>query len=599
MTKKSKKQRRAKKKKDIRKRHKAKKLALPRLLRKEPLLNEALNHRHPLVSCLINEGWDEGRIANILIIRDAPTGLVLSAFLVDLAGLGLKDTWGNYGLSNADIQRTKSKAASSGTYMIPFDLSLASSIVYGGIAWAKKWRFKLPPEYKIWLRLLEPVDQKEIDLGLFGENGKPFLILDEDELDIFDDEVFDHQILQINLETEKDGLSRETLTRIGDIKAALINFSRRSEFREEFEAALKKQFGKPQRPDSEDEWITFQDWFTLEYELEDGETIPQRFVEHYQDLISDDVRRLILGWENVIQGIFEIKAGTKNSLRMKNLVNEREYKVFPTASMDNFKVKPGAFMVTRIVPAKGFHVFSGGAMTIGSDENEEQRASIYRSAIDMQMKNPRLAFKDNEEKLKKSLESVRKQYEDFVNYFGTDKIFGTGKEILPKYQEFFNYLVFEKKDPKNGQPAALSYEKATGETYQLPKMDLPESVLQSKDVGMLCDPVEGISFLIDYRQFIAVFRYPEQHLGKEETENLVLGYLESDSISDVPFRRVAREFPHNFNKVISYYRDQEGFFSDQIDDLMMEFKPETFDKLPGIVAVLDSEMSRLSRMAKE
>ncbi|MEA1946351.1 MAG: hypothetical protein U9N83_03495, partial [Thermodesulfobacteriota bacterium] len=559
----------------------------------------ALDHRHPLVSCLINGGWDEGRMANILIVREAPTGLVLSAFLVDLAGLGLKDTWGNYGLSKADIQKTKSKAAASGIHMIPCDLSLASSIVYGGVAWAKKWRFKLPPEYKIWLRLLEPVDQKEIDPELFGENGRPFLILDEDELDIFDDEVFDHQILQTNLETEKDGLSRKTLTRIGDIKAALINFSRRSEFREEFEAALKKQFGKPQRPDSEDEWITFQDWFTLEYELEDGETIPRRFVEHYQDLMSDDVRRLILGWENVIKGIFEIKARTKNSLRMKNLVNEREYKVFPTASMDNFKVKPGAFMVARIVPSKGFHVFSGGAMTIGSEENEEQRASVYRSAIDMQMKNPRLAFKDNEEKLRKSLKSVRKHYEDFANYFGTDEIFGTGKEILPKYQEFFNYLVFEKKGPKNSQPAALSYEKSTGETYQLPKMDLPESVLQSKDVGMLCDPVEGISFLIDYRQFIDVFRYPEQHLGKEETEDLVLGYLESDSISDVPFRRVARKFPHNFNKVISYYRDQESCFSDHIDDLMMEFKPETFDKLPGIVAVLDSEMSRLSRMAKE
>ena len=65
------------------------------------------------------------------------------------------------------------------------------------------------------------------------------------------------------------------------------------------------------------------------------------------------------------------------------------------------------------------------------------------------------------------------------------------------------------------------------------------------------------------------------------------------------FRRIARKFPHNFNKVISYYRDREGFFSDQIDDLMMEFKPKAFDKLPGIVAVLDSGMSRLYRMAKE
>lgn len=80
-------------------------------------------------------------------------------------------------------------------------------------------------------------------------------------------------------------------------------------------------------------------------------------------------------------------------------------------------------------------------MTIGSDENEEQRASIYRHAIDMQMKNPRLAFKDNEEKLRKSLESVRNQYEDFANYFGTDKIVGTTKgslknNFLPPHKPF-------------------------------------------------------------------------------------------------------------------------------------------------------------------
>jgi hypothetical protein len=145
----------------------------------------------------------------------------------------------------------------------------------------------------------------------------------------------------------------------------------------------------------------------------------------------------------------------------------------------------------------------------------------------------------------------------------------------------------------------LAYERKTGKPYHSLTVDLPEPLLRSQDVGMLCDPVDGVSFLIHYRQFIDVFQYPEQYLGKEETEDLVLGYLESDSISDVPFRRVAKKFPHNFSQVIAYYRAQEGFFSDQIEDLMREFKPDSFDKLPGNVAVLDSEMARLARSAKE
>ncbi|MBW2136624.1 MAG: hypothetical protein JRH06_03605 [Deltaproteobacteria bacterium] len=599
MASKSRKERRARKRKEIRKRQRAKKQSLPSLLRKHPSLREALNHNYPLFSCLINEDWEEGRIASVFVIREAPTGLVLSCFVVDLAGVGLKDVWGNYGLTRLDVEEIKSRAAQGGTPLIPCELSLASTIIYGGIAWAKKWRFKLPREHKIWLRVLEPVNESGVDLELFGEDGKPFLILDEEEQVVFAEERFDRQILKADLDAGRDGLSKEALIRIGDIKAALIAFSQRPEFREDFEEALAKRFGKPERPDSDHEWVTFQDWFVLEYELEKGETVATRFVEYYSDFMSDDVRRLVLGWGSPIEGLFEVKGRKNNGFLMKNLVNEREYYVFPTASMTSFDVKAGDFLSARIVPAKGFHIFSGSTNIIESDGSEAQRAKIYETAIDIQMRYPAQAFKDNEEKLKKSRESVRRQYEDFVNCFGSDEVFGTGREILNEYQRFLDYVIFRKKDPETGLPIATAYEKKTGRPYRPITVGLPEAVLNSQDVGMLCDPVEGISFLIQYRHFIDVFQHPERHIGKEETKDLVLDYLESDSISDVPFRRVAKKFPGNFSRVIAYYGDQEGFFSRNIEDLMMEFKPNSFDKLPGMVSVLDSEMARLARSAKE
>ena len=233
------------------------------------------------------------------------------------------------------------------------------------------------------------------------------------------------------------------------------------------------------------------------------------------------------------------------------------------------------------------------------DGSESQRATMYKSAMDLQMQHPAMAFKDNEEKLQKSYESARRQYEDFVHHFGSDEVFGSGKEILHKYQGLFDYLVFEKKDPKSGQAVALAFERKTGKPYQPLTVKLPEPVLTSQDAGMLCDPVEGISFLIDYRHFVDVFQYPDRYLGKVETEELVMGYLESNTISDIPFRRVAKKFPRNFSLVMAYYLDQEGFSSSQIDDLMMEFKPDSFHKLPGIVTILDAEMAKLARSAKK
>ncbi|MFO7970380.1 MAG: hypothetical protein R6U40_01365 [Desulfobacterales bacterium] len=595
MAKKSKKQKRPQKRKNMRMRQKAHQQSLPKILRQNPLLREALNFHHPLNECLINQKWKEHRAATVFFIRENPTGFVYSCFLVDLAGFGLKDAWGDWGLTQTDIEEIKSKAAEEEHLLISCDPNFAETIVYTGIEWAQKWKFKLPREYRIWLRLLAPLDPSKINLDLFGENGKPLLIVDEDDLDFFGEQPVDTRILQKKIPVENSGLSQATLALIAEVKGALIDYSRHFEFSEDFEAALQERFGRRQRPEDESEWIEFQDWFVLQCQLNSGGTVIERFVERYQDLISDDVRQLILGWNQVIEGLFEIKDHTGGCLCLKSLINEREYRVYPTVDMEGFKVNTGDFIAARIVPAKGFHVFSGAVSLVESDGSDEHRAEVYERAVKIQMRHPEWAFQDNEEKLQKSLQVTREQYEDFVDFFGSNEVFGTGKEILQRYHDFFDFRIYEKKNPDTGLTSAQSYANDTGNFYQLPELQLPKDVIRSPDVGMLCDSVEGLCFLIDYRQFINVFEYPEEQLGRRDAEDLVLGYLESDTVSDVPFRRVAQNFPDNFKQVISYYGDQKGFSSRRIDDLMLEFKPQTFNKLPGIAAILDNELASLSK----
>ena len=117
---------------------------------------------------------------------------------------------------------------------------------------------------------------------------------------------------------DEDGLPPATLDRIGDIKSALIDFSHRSEFIEEFEAAASERFGE-KKPESDFEWINFQDWFVLQYEPDDGKTVVQRFAEHYKKYLSHGVRRLLEGWETVIEGLFEIKDCKHDTSHMKNV----------------------------------------------------------------------------------------------------------------------------------------------------------------------------------------------------------------------------------------------------------------------------------------
>ena len=74
-------------------------------------------------------------------------------------------------------------------------------------------------------------------------------------------------------------------------------------------------------------------------------------------------------------------------------------------------------------------------------------------------------------------------------------------------------------------------------------------------------------------------------------------YLESETVSDIPFRKAAKRFPENFKAIMEYLGEQEGFEAIEINDLMREFKPHSFYKLPTTVVILNSEMTHLAKLA--
>ena len=606
MAKQKKSEKRAKKREQKLRKQKAIKAAMPAILRHNPLLAEALKHHYPLHSCLINEKWHEAKMANIFISREATSGIVIAGFLVDLLGRGLKDAWGNYGLDQDDLKRTKSKVEKDGMKLVPCELSLAGSIIHGGVEWAEKWGAKLPRDYKVWMRILDPIDTGEIDLHLFGRNGKPLFILDEDDDFFFDDSSVDLDVLKGPLDIEEGSPSRKQLERIGDIKGTLIKFSTNPEFSEELNDAKSEYFGEVKLPKDmkEEDSATFLDWYTLEWQSEFGDTFPERFVEAYGDLMSQDIQEMILGWRGVIDGIFEVMGKGSGGYHMKNLINEQEYVVYPTALVaEASQFEIGDFMSARIVPVRDFHTFSGITAKMPYDGSDKERGAIYKIALKIQTRYPGKAFKDNEEKLKKSMELIRKDYDEYVGYFGSDELIGSGREMVQRHRDFLRYTMFDKKDPQTRLSKAEKYEREHGKAYQLPQINYPETLLTQPDVGMLCDPFEGATFLEEWSLFIDIFRDPDAYIvdwmKKRKAKDVIMGYLESDSVSDIPFRRMAERFPDNFTRVIGYTLEWEGFSVDMIDDLMRYYKAETFDKIPTHVAVLDSEMIRLAYFGED
>ena len=335
------------KRKAARKKQRARTVKQPDMLRKDPVLREALSHQHPLIGCRINEGWQEDGMASIFVVRQAPTGIVFGAFLVDLLQLGLKDAYGDCQVLESDLEELWEGYEEQDSLMQPCDYELAHRIIHSGVQWALENGTTIPKKLMIWTRLLEPAGEGDIDLTLFGDGGEPIGLETENT-------VIDQKKLQDPLMLDQEDLPFETLDRIGDIKAALVAFSSRPEFRKDSEELIAEEFGLDNLPQDPQQWAGVIDRFILEHRLESGETVAEKFVDYHGLFMSNDVRRMVLGWRNVIEGLFEVRGRRGRCVEMRNLVNEKFYRAYATVpdAPGNIE-KPAIFSWPASFPSAG------------------------------------------------------------------------------------------------------------------------------------------------------------------------------------------------------------------------------------------------------
>ena len=173
MPKKDHKAQKAKARKEALRKQKANASAQPRAFRQEPELAAALSTRHPLVGYFVNPGWAEARMASIHVVREAESGQVFAGFLVDIAWVGTKDAYGNYGAIDAiaELQQHRPQEVER---IVP---ATEVNLIRGGVVWARRWRYPLPADLNMWLRLVDPLPLGGPDLTVFGENGEKPIIL--------------------------------------------------------------------------------------------------------------------------------------------------------------------------------------------------------------------------------------------------------------------------------------------------------------------------------------------------------------------------------------------------------------------------------------
>ena len=130
----------------------------------------------PVYECLINEGWEEGGMAQIFVARKKQHGnIILGVYIVDTFCLGLKNTMFQHNMSEYEYEQHK-KEISRNTSMEWEKLSpnTCFNIIYGAIEYAEDLGFMPNKDFSTTEYILDDVETLKFEDIEFGRDGKPY-----------------------------------------------------------------------------------------------------------------------------------------------------------------------------------------------------------------------------------------------------------------------------------------------------------------------------------------------------------------------------------------------------------------------------------------
>ena len=375
-------------------------------------------------------------------------------------------------------------------------------------------------------------------------------------------------------------VSAELLWRSGDRKRELVEFSSELRFERAFQEAFQRRFGQTTEVD-EEQFINFLDFFVLQQRLPDGRTVVEHFVAEHPGL-SEEERALLLGWREVVEGIFRVQRRDGDALVTVNLVDELTYRVRSNRGPAALApMRRGTFLIARLVPIGEEWLLSGASTVLPKASRDE----AYRLAAKLATEHPALVFR-NPERLAQGRQRQREERRHFIAFFGSDLVVVSGEELAERMAAYWRFRMCEVRDAQ-GRSAADHLREHYGAAARVPEFDLPAELSEADTVGVVYDEVEGNYFWADFGLLQETFADPALAARRRHRE-AVLGYLEAPTISPLAFRRLAEPDPERASGVFRRVLKRPGFSWERDGEaLLRQYKPNWFERpaLPSVTPI--------------
>ena len=378
------------------------------------------------------------------------------------------------------------------------------------------------------------------------------------------------------------------IERGAELKRALVDFALSPRCERHLERFMLEATD-PWQELSEGEAIGVIDRFALQHRLPNGKTVLDQFLAGRPDLTAAD-REMLRGWRDPVEGIFEIRRKDRDSLVLLNLIDDLEYRAYSNMGPAAFRPLPkGGFVHARLVPicpVPGAWLVSGSM----SPYRKSGAAQIAQAALAAAMERPELVYR-NPEKLDQAWTQMREDRAAFVEFFGSDEL------VLPPAEAEERLNAFH----RHRQEAALARQPSRRRPPNLPGVDVPAfefppELADADTIGMIYDETDGLNFYNEYGMLRELFADPALAADKQYTD-VLRGYLRSETIGPLPFRRLAAAHPDTADAVFRKVLRKPGFtWAEHGEALMRRRKPWYYEHepRPGI-SVIGARLSELLR----
>lgn len=348
-----------------------------------------------------------------------------------------------------------------------------------------------------------------------------------------------------------------------------------------------------------------------------GDKTPlELFLEQEQALTPSD-RNLVSNWQRSFMGLFEVIRPFPQGIEIMNWLTAKHYLVLMDAQipLEMSRWQPGEIVVTRIAPI-----------------NEKNDYWLFLSDIILKGKlgKPKLAvaigeFKQNyqnslygdaPELLALAWDSVAQYHQEFVEFFGSDRIVLPGYQLNQKLNELqekvsqkrlteagidnskslqeimqstgeneADILAVAEEMGADSKELAKAIKNPTKASLKMPQINLPEEIKQAEMVTAFSDPKWGQMLISTYSKFEAMLEAAEPQ-NYPNSEKLVAQYLKDPQINFFIWQQLEQQYPTQLEKLLQVILKNPNFnLTRDLGTTLTKFNKPLEPELPEIASV--------------